>query len=1233
MSAISDCYGNQLSALRLHELSEHLHPDDYRRLGLTLGLEEIRLTNLESAKCGNIQECIYQVLVDWTKRNGRGATSQVLLQSLKQIGNQAAADWLQAEIESSLSIAPQEDIDSICRRGNVPSLPDCLTERSVEIADVTNKLRELSSLSSSSTSPSASTTVTRWLVVHGLGGMGKSVLINQAIRDEQLIKEYFPDGVYWLPIGAAVRGTACITERLETLCRSLDVKLLMAPSLPKTKDQWKNLLSTLIAQTYPRSLLVLDDVWDQDVIGAFEVCSTVVVTTRDKGLHSCALGRKEEIVLFEGFSEPQSLQALSEWTMTSPSDLPPQAAHIHQLSHGSPLVISIIGSLLREHGHRWEYYVTQLEEKNLKKLSTARDAIHLSVEELPSRDEVMRLFSWFAVFDQGTRLSSKILSMLEGCSTEEIEDRMKILTQRHLAISGCHSDDKDQIFWLHDLVYDYLVSEKVANDKDVGMSNEFRSLMVFNRFRACRRDMIQTSLCLPQVSEVHRRAKAASAARASKNGFYVAEVVDKRTLLSSVTHSPAGKYATCAKLLPSGKEILTAGYGGQVQIVDIIEGKARMLIHGHADNVTDLSVSSDGSLLATCSPTKGVCIWDFSRTDCILPHVKNITCEDSDLIRCSFVECNGETKLVTGDTSGFLKVWDTSFSLQYSIQVGNTSLMQANSSDTALLPGSAILACSTCDKNGLVASCAKADNIVRVFNLQTGSQKFAIVHDTDVRDCSFLSNGLIVTLTWCLLSVYNTRGRQLSRWTDRDGNVNFCNLSCAQGKDGYYIAVQGSTGSITVLHLGKMFPVTNRLTEYYRLNVGGVYRDIINMWMECINDGNGACGNYLVTNQSCGLILVWKFEKGSRPQIDGSTFGISFKTDGSIRALVGKNQRNSRKCSMLHCCGQNVIANKARTIYKTKEFETIDMIEISQDHPHDIISCTSSQVKVTPLPRCVTRKSNRKDDSTTLKEFSIVPSQDKIILAKLIDSHHLLTVSSGTQLAVECWSRSGSSTGSRHIAFQQALSADLSHDHRKLAVGCSNSTVLVLKLNGCKIDDCDPTMLEVDGFRVTRCVFSPNDKLLAVSGDRKVTVFDIECRTQLAKSSHKTTISSIRFTPDSEMLFLVVGGSIMLCESHTLCKRSKHTVYAEVSDYHFSADGTMLVTAGAVKHFDKGYLEWWRIDTKSGAISQLQKFMINNRIKRVVCNQYFTVFVTVDEVDEIYVLQRIAPSEGHDNGN
>ena len=59
----------------------------------------------------------------------------------------------------------------------------------------------------------------------------------------------------------------------------------------------------------------------------------------------------------------------------------------------------------------------------------------------------------------------QILGMLEGCSTEEIEDRMKVLAQRHLVISRCGTDDRCQNYWLHDLVYDYLMSEDAARDK------------------------------------------------------------------------------------------------------------------------------------------------------------------------------------------------------------------------------------------------------------------------------------------------------------------------------------------------------------------------------------------------------------------------------------------------------------------------------------------------------------------------------------------------------------------------------------------------------------------------------------------------------------------------------------------------------------------------------------------------------------------------------------------------
>ena len=62
--------------------------------------------------------------------------------------------------------------------GHVPALPDCLTERPEEIAELRAKLR----------SASSSDKAGRWVMVHGMGGMGKTVLANQAIRDEKLVE-------------------------------------------------------------------------------------------------------------------------------------------------------------------------------------------------------------------------------------------------------------------------------------------------------------------------------------------------------------------------------------------------------------------------------------------------------------------------------------------------------------------------------------------------------------------------------------------------------------------------------------------------------------------------------------------------------------------------------------------------------------------------------------------------------------------------------------------------------------------------------------------------------------------------------------------------------------------------------------------------------------------------------------------------------------------------------------
>ncbi|XP_071498750.1 uncharacterized protein [Diadema antillarum] len=1006
-----------------------------------------------------------------------------------------------------------------------------------------------------------------------------------------------------MAVGAAVKQKAEITERIETLCRSLDDSLLMRPSPPKTLEQWKNYLKKLIIEQRPRTVLILDDVWEPAVLQAFDVRCTVVITTQDAGVHSCVTGPKEELVLSEGFTEEQSLRALSRLSETPQADLPPEAARIHHLSSGCPLVVSLIGGLLRDFGQRWEYYVRQLKEGNLKNLSNVRDAIHLSVQELPvsaSRDALLSTFSCFVVFDQGAVLSSKILGMLEGCCREEIEDRMRVLTQRHLAILGCQSEDRCQTYRLHDLVYNYLVSERKDVTKSARMCNEFRALMPFNRFKSCRSDMIQTSLCLPKSSPVFQ--KALTSAQSSQECFFVTDIADRRPTVFSVTHRPSGKYATCAKLLPNGREIVTAGYGGQVQITDIIEGKVHTLIHGHPENVTDVSISHDGSRLATCSSLKGVTVWDFSQTDRQLPCLteKAIDHGASAVVRCCFVRCDDVCKLVTADVTGCLKVWSLARCLEHSFQAHKT----------------AILSCSSCDVEGTVLTCAASDDTVKIYNVREGCEMISITHAVDLCGCSYLRNGLIVTLVSHRLQVFNSKGRPVCRWT-REEHATYDAVSCSHGGSrGHFIAVKRNTGHITILRLGQSAWREWKLTMHCQLNVGGVYRDVINMWLSWTEGGI-----FLVTNQDCGLILVWKLEKERRrPRIDRNVFDASFGADGNLERVVGRKIDRSGKCVIVHPCQDKALAKSTTTtLYKVKNFEAIDNVTIAPVDSRYMISCTTGGVEVSKLPSCLGTRTGLRH------EFRADPSQQKVILARLIgrNAHHLLTVSSGNAIAIEVWLREKAAPVSNyHVPFVAGLSADLSHDQSKIAVGCPKNAVMLFFLSGVKLEDRSPKVLEVDSSRVTSCAFSADDKLLAVAGDNSVTVVDVCSFTPVAQGCMKSVISGLSFRPSDDRLLVVAGSTLSIRDARTLRVEGTGTAYAKVEDFHFSADGKMLVTAGAVKYYHNGYIEWWRVDP-AGRICELQKYVFSCRVARVVCNQSFTTFVTADEVGEIYVLRRV----------
>ena len=119
-----------------------------------------------------------------------------------------------------------------------------------------------------------------------------------------------------------------------------------------------------------------------------------------------------KISVDKGFTQEESQQYFASVMDCDVTQLPNQAVTIHQTSHGSPMVMALIGGMLREQREkpRWDYYVRKLEEsprfvlnmtsnRNDYQHESIDEAIRLSVESL--KDDLREKFFDFAVFDDG----------------------------------------------------------------------------------------------------------------------------------------------------------------------------------------------------------------------------------------------------------------------------------------------------------------------------------------------------------------------------------------------------------------------------------------------------------------------------------------------------------------------------------------------------------------------------------------------------------------------------------------------------------------------------------------------------------------------------------------------------------------------------------------------------------------------------------------------------------------
>uniref|UniRef100_A0A8D2LBJ4 Apoptotic protease-activating factor 1 n=1 Tax=Varanus komodoensis TaxID=61221 RepID=A0A8D2LBJ4_VARKO len=292
-----------------------------------------------------------------------------------------------------------------------------------------------------------------WVIVYGMAGCGKSVLAAEALRDNNLLKDCFPGGVHWVSVGK--QDKAGLLMKLQNLCLRLDQDLQRPPlNIEEAKDR----LRLLLLRKYSRSLLVLDDIWDSWLLKAFDSNFQVLITSRDRSVTDSVT-----VPVESGLTHEKALEILALFVNMEIVELPEKAHSIVRECKGSPLVVSLIGALLRDFPNRWEYYLKQLQNKQFKRIKKSSsydydaldEAMSISVEMLP--EDFKDYYTDLSVLQKDVKVPSKVFCILWDMETEVAEDILQEFVNKSLLF--CDRNGKSFLYYLHDLQLDFLTEK------------------------------------------------------------------------------------------------------------------------------------------------------------------------------------------------------------------------------------------------------------------------------------------------------------------------------------------------------------------------------------------------------------------------------------------------------------------------------------------------------------------------------------------------------------------------------------------------------------------------------------------------------------------------------------------------------------------------------------------------------------------------------------------------------
>jgi NB-ARC domain/Trypsin-like peptidase domain len=287
------------------------------------------------------------------------------------------------------------------------------------------------------------------VVVHGMPGIGKTVLASAVAHDEQ-VRRSFPDGVFWVTFGREhniMRSQALLAEDLGD-----------GPRAFVDAEQGKARLKTLLAAR--ACLVVLDDVWNAEDLSAFDALGPncrMMITTRDARVGVPLAGVDYQVNILQ---EDLALQLLTKWSGQY-TDLA-RAQEVVRACGGLPLALAMIGAMVRGRGDRWDNVLARLRAADLGSIQqqllgypfdSLLKALQVSVDALPDTRIATRYLD-LALFPEDVAVPETVLLTLwqaDGLPVYRAQDDIDLLVERSLV-----QRDADGLLSLHDLLFDYV---------------------------------------------------------------------------------------------------------------------------------------------------------------------------------------------------------------------------------------------------------------------------------------------------------------------------------------------------------------------------------------------------------------------------------------------------------------------------------------------------------------------------------------------------------------------------------------------------------------------------------------------------------------------------------------------------------------------------------------------------------------------------------------------------------